>query len=756
MTQRALSSGVSGMLNQQLVLDTTANNLANVNTPGFKASRVSFSTALIQSQFNGSAPGSSVGGQNPRQVGLGMTTASIDLDMRQGSIQTTGRSLDLAIQGDGFFELSDGTLSLYSRVGSFGFDANDNLVDLGSGYRVMGNTYNLLPNPDGTQSITQVGIPLVIDRSETFPPKQTESIQFQGNLSSQSDALRGFSLQSVFPLINEASGEVATEATPLRSLSMFNGATGTPGTPLTIHVFGTKPNGEAFGSSFDIHPWDPSTPQRGSVGELVESLNNSLSQGSDRFATVRLDRGNLLFSGVGSGDGFSLFIGEQNPFQTQQPVAPLSPGGGLAFTGAPVVDAATHTVTGPQAGLLNGQFTIPAYDYSGQSGAVVRVSVRINGVERGTVSITAADYSGASAAERTFGLSSFPKINAGDVISYDLSGNLDLTDGGAAPGNTLGAATTSILDSSNLNLTNDLNGNGRPDMFDENSSTDANAWQYSLATNGTFNWYRSRLVPETVTSSIQVFDAQGGKHTVTTQFFRTGTRTDALTGARINNWDMMVDIPPGSGELVADVVAGIEFDQNGRFTGGLGSTVNGTTFNESLFVGNPSSQSIEIHWASTGPTQPATIQLNFGTPNSVNGLTGFGSNSSASAVNQDGYGDGALDNLSVSAEGDIIGLYNNGVSRKLAQLQLTTFRNPGGLSQVGSNLFGESVNSGVANRRIAGQGAGFITSGALEGGNVDIATEFTRIITAQRGFQVNARVIQTTDQLLEELANLIR
>jgi len=125
-------------------------------------------------------------------------------------------------------------------------------------------------------------------------------------------------------------------------------------------------------------------------------------------------------------------------------------------------------------------------------------------------------------------------------------------------------------------------------------------------------------------------------------------------------------------------------------------------------------------------------------------------------VNQDGYSDGTLENMSVSAEGDIVGLYSNGVSRKLAQLQLTTFRNPSGLSQLGSNLFGESVNSGVANRRVAGEGAGFITSGALEGGNVDIATEFTRIITAQRGFQVNARVIQTTDDLLEELANLIR
>ena len=118
--QRALSSGVSGMLNHQLVLDVTANNLANVNTPGFKSSRVSFSSALVQTQFAGSAPGSSIGGQNPRQAGLGMEATSIDLDMRQGAIQTTGRNLDLAVQGEGFFEVTDGTISRFTRVGNFG------------------------------------------------------------------------------------------------------------------------------------------------------------------------------------------------------------------------------------------------------------------------------------------------------------------------------------------------------------------------------------------------------------------------------------------------------------------------------------------------------------------------------------------------------------------------------------------------------------------------------------------------------------
>ena len=113
--QRALSSGVTGMLTNQLALDVTSNNLANVNTPGFKGSRVTFATSLIQTTFAGAAAGNNVGGQNPRQVGLGVDGASIEVDMGQGALNSTGRTLDLAIQGEGFFEVTDGTFVLHPR-----------------------------------------------------------------------------------------------------------------------------------------------------------------------------------------------------------------------------------------------------------------------------------------------------------------------------------------------------------------------------------------------------------------------------------------------------------------------------------------------------------------------------------------------------------------------------------------------------------------------------------------------------------------
>ena len=118
---------------------------------------------------------------------------------------------------------------------------------------------------------------------------------------------------------------------------------------------------------------------------------------------------------------------------------------------------------------------------------------------------------------------------------------------------------------------------------------------------------------------------------------------------------------------------------------------------------------------------------------------------------------GSIASLSVNASGTVQGIYTNGQIQDLVQLQVATFSNPGGLSKVGDNLLAVSTNSGPPNAGVAQTGrAGKIVSGVLENSNVDIAQEFTRLITAQRGFQVNSRTITTTDELLQELANLVR
>ena len=356
---------------------------------------------------------------------------------------------------------------------------------------------------------------------------------------------------------------------------------------------------------------------------------------------------------------------------------------------------------------------------------------------------------------RDFSLISWPQVNEGDTVSFAFSGDWDM-DADVGPNNGISLVTTVVDNGNANNLTNDRDNDGIPDMFQENSNTDVNAWTYRNETNTTFDWYRVRMTPESVASSIEVFDSQGGRHNVEARFFRTGTRTEPGSTVRLNSWDLMIDVPPEEGTMVDNLIAGIEFDQEGRFTGSIGTTINGTSLDALQYVGSPAAQSLQIDWAATGPTEPAVIRADFGEANSFGGLTGFGSNSTAAAISQDGFGDGQLDSVNVSAEGDVTALYTNGISRRLAQLSLATFRNPDGLISAEDNLWQQSTNSGIATRRTAGIGSGFITAGSLEGGNVDIATEFSRLITAQRGFQVSSRLIQTTDEILEELANLTR
>lgn len=135
---RSLYSGVSGLQNHQIRMDVLGNNISNVNTTGFKKGRVNFQDMLSQTMSGASRPTDEVGGVNPKQVGLGMTIASIDTIHTQGSLKTTGVMTDVALQGDGFFIERSGNREFYTRAGAFGLDENGTLVNPANGLRVQG------------------------------------------------------------------------------------------------------------------------------------------------------------------------------------------------------------------------------------------------------------------------------------------------------------------------------------------------------------------------------------------------------------------------------------------------------------------------------------------------------------------------------------------------------------------------------------------------------------------------------------------
>jgi len=159
------------------------------------------------------------------------------------------------------------------------------------------------------------------------------------------------------------------------------------------------------------------------------------------------------------------------------------------------------------------------------------------------------------------------------------------------------------------------------------------------------------------------------------------------------------------------------------------------------------------------PTSGAAITfvISAGTVNGIDGISGFANPSNAVVNSQNGYPSGELVNVAVDNRGVITGYFSNGISRDLAQIALASFNNPAGLQRMGDNVYIESANSGLAVVGFAGgTNQSTITPGALESSNVDISQEFTNMIIAQRGFQANARVITTADEMLNELVNLRR
>src|SRR5574344_1260594 len=137
---RSLFSGVSGLKSHQTRMDTIGNNIANVNTTGFKSSRTTFADTLSQTLTGASAPSDNLGGTNPKQIGLGTGVASIDTIFTDGSPQSTGKNTDLCLSGNGLFVVKQGGQTYYTRNGAFAFDAEGNYVLPGSGLYVQGWT----------------------------------------------------------------------------------------------------------------------------------------------------------------------------------------------------------------------------------------------------------------------------------------------------------------------------------------------------------------------------------------------------------------------------------------------------------------------------------------------------------------------------------------------------------------------------------------------------------------------------------------
>lgn len=184
---QAMYNGVSGLRSHKTMMDVISNNIANINTVGFKTSRVGFKEMFNQTIKGAtSAKSGGAGGTNPTQIGLGVSVGSIDTSQNQGSLQPTGKITDLAIEGNGFFIVGNGQGRFYTRDGQFSIDSSGYLVTSGSGLKVLGWMADVITGAiDSTAPISNTSfISLPVGQLA----RQTTEVTYGGNLDSSTRA----------------------------------------------------------------------------------------------------------------------------------------------------------------------------------------------------------------------------------------------------------------------------------------------------------------------------------------------------------------------------------------------------------------------------------------------------------------------------------------------------------------------------------------------------------------------------------------
>lgn len=669
---RSLQAGVNGVRNHQLMMDVVGNNIANVNTLGFKGGRITFSDTISQLLRGGTAPRDNRGGINPVQVGLGMKIQSVDNNFGQGSLENTGYTTDLAIQGNGFFIVSTADQDLYTRAGNFTIDSSGRLVT-GNGNGVV---QGRIADADGNLSNSAIE-DLVIPLQQKTAPRSTDSVTLYCNLD------------------EDATMATASLGDSGRSADATHAGTG------VTSVVGTADDGVGGTHSISI-----------SGVNAVRSTGYSAVAGLD--ITTRLeDINGGGANGVTAIDDFQVTVDVGSDEEVTYTI------GGLT----------TSSTIGDLLRGLNEQ--VPNCTFS-----LVTDAADPN---FGTIQAQR-DYAGDGG---TFNISLTDASASSDVVAklFDATGTMDVSNGTASTliavdsftdsaGNATTSRTLEFEADSTTGLMTRLNGlgdggieiianGGFGSTLDDPGDVTSADEPIIIETSDTFH-----------STSINVYDELGHSHNMTMTFTKTSVQNEW-------KWEATVGDPANA---ISGNYGTVQFNTDG--------TLRAWNYenNRGAFTFDPGTSN-----------QPVSIQIDPGTYGALDGITQTSSSFTTTAVSQNGYGMGTLESIDIDSNGEIIGNFSNGVDLVLAAIAVANFRNNNGLERAGDNYWATTEASGDPVVGLAETNFGStIQRGFLEMSNVDLVKEFTDMITAQRGFQANARVITVSDQILTEVTNLKR
>ena len=746
----AMQSGISALASQSSSMGAISDNIANVNTVGYKSNSVAFST-LVTKQSSSSLYSPGGVQSKPKQ--------SISA---QGLLSATSNSTDVAISGSGYFVVNqsanpgEGDLWAYTRAGSFSVDENGYLKNTGGYYA---QAWSLLPW-DGNPNATVVDVN-GIKYMKAYYDASGNTVYINDNI---------------------------IDGTNLRPVNLANiGGTATPTHQISL--------GANLPSDDPIY--DPTNAAAGGKRKVSALIYDSLGNASNMSLeyTKTSSNGWSMGASVPSGaSSVTLYGGRETTGDTSQDVYYAA--GQLEFTKIPengssiaITDAGTGTTYNFI--FTNGTATIPP-DAGNTKNIAVDISAGIITTSDFTKAFETAIKNNMPSANRFTADGSTIQIVqsvAGAELTIDASKTLACVQSASNPAQDTGIPTGVFTIQA---IDNDIKNTARIDF---NSDKAADYLNKTIVLDGkTYHFVNTDTADDPGAGDyyVNIADAiKGGDVDIAKMMSIFGAKlnTTATEPSRFVISGSSLEILPSStgGDITIDTtglgtaISGVVRDsvtnswksiQNTTATLANQFTVNGTEVEQGAVVpavrfnadGTPKYFYVDemaIEWANGAqnmdgdPDNGTRITLDMGNVGTNDGLTNLSGDFLTNYINQDGAKFGSYTGVSISEDGVVTALFDNGETRPIAILPLATFANPNGMEALTGNSWIETDYSGQAMLKQAGtNGAGQISSNSLEQSTVDLATEFSNMIVTQRAYSAATKIITTADEMLDELTRM--
>lgn len=810
--QSAMTTALTGLQAAETTIDVVGNNVANSSTVGFKESSAVFATQFLQTQSIGSAPSDTQGGTNPRQIGLGVTVASITPDFTQGTIEVSSNPLDVAVQGDGFLVVQGSSGErLYTRNGQLQTNANNEIVTI-TGNKVLG--YGV----DDQFNIVEALEPLKIPVGEDTVAQATENVYMTGVLPPLSDTIEVGDQPEI--ILSEVLGDATIEfpddddftlddfsVTTAPNTNTAAAAAAGAGSGLAAGdyeykltwyknsgtvVYESPPSGAiAFTNAGNENvnltnlPIDPSATSEwdgrhlyrsydGGAFELIGDLNLTDAAVPDNGAAAlgptlddsSLDQGNYSY--------YVTFFNSGNDLESR----PTTLIGSLAVSD---VNRRIRIDNIPQP--TSGEFdSVRIYRNTAASSSDFRLVDTIPIGETTYIdSSSDADIAG-NAQVDLMG----PKANGGlaltEVVVRDgetyttpfEEGVLSFT--GRKGGRQLATkqltidADTTVQDL--ITFMDEAMGIDNPTRTDMPDDPAFDVSAGGLITNGHIQFTSNMGIANALSVDLSAFiltpSGSTTSHTIPVGFSETqaangeGSTTDFVVYDSLGipvNVRLATVLESSDGDSTTYRWYATSADNEPLLPSVdtvLGNGAITFDFNGNVISG--STARIAVDRQVTASASPLEFVVDF---NQISGLAEQNAQGESSAnmsmSRQDGFPPGSLTSFIITQSGLIRGVFSNGTDRPLGQIRMARFANNSGLQQVGGNMFTDGVNSGEPIEGNPGdRGIGTLTAGAVELSNSDIGQNLIELILASTQYRGGARVITSAQQMLDELMALRR